>query len=88
MPATCLLPQQNHAAVFEEMAGAAMAAIEIQGASGEEFSHDRGDADLTALEKEVDVIVHKDPGIVPSASYSETQVKASFLLLYRPYFYE
>jgi len=45
------------------MAGATVAAIEIQGVPGEKFSHDGGDAGFAALEKDVDVIVHKDPGV-------------------------
>jgi len=58
-----LITEDGFVAVLEEMAGAAMAAIEIQSVPGEEFSHDGGDAGLAALEKDVDVIVHEDPGI-------------------------
>jgi len=58
-----LIAEDGFVAVLEEMAGAAMATIEIEGVPSKEFSHDSGDACLAALEKEVDVIVHKDPGI-------------------------
>ena len=58
-----LIAKDGFVAVLEEMAGAAVATIKIQGVPGEEFSHDRGDARLAALEKDVNMIVHKDPGI-------------------------
>jgi len=40
-----------------------MATIKVQGMPSEKFSHNGGDARFAALEKEVDVIVHKNPGI-------------------------
>lgn len=58
-----LIAEDGFVAVLEEMAGAAIAAIKIQGVPGEEFSHDCGDARFSALKKEVNVIAHKCPGV-------------------------
>jgi hypothetical protein len=58
-----LVAEDGFVAVLKEMAGAAIAAVKIQGIPCEEFSHDRGEACFAALEKDVDVIVHKDPSV-------------------------
>jgi hypothetical protein len=50
-------------AVLEQMPAALMAAVVILGIPSELFSHDSGDAVLAALKKNVDMVVHEDPGI-------------------------
>ncbi len=40
-----------------------MTSVEILGIPRKELAHDAGDALLAALEENVDVIVHEDPGI-------------------------
>ena len=45
------------------MPGAAMAAVKILSVPREKFSHNGGDPLLAAFEEEMDVIVHKHPGI-------------------------
>ena len=44
------------------MPGAAVAAIEVLGVPRKELSHGSGNAVFPALEEDMDVIVHKDPG--------------------------
>jgi len=51
-----LIAEDGFVAVLEKVAGAAVAAIEMQGVPGEEFSHDGGDAGFAALEQDVDVL--------------------------------
>jgi len=58
-----LIAEDGFVAVFEEMAGAAVTTIKIEGVPGEKFAHGSGNARLTALENEVDVVVHQDPGV-------------------------
>jgi len=55
--------QDRFVSIFKEMPGAAMAAIEVLSVPGKKFSHDGGDTPLTALEEDVDVTVHKYPGV-------------------------
>jgi len=50
-------------AVLEQMAGALMATVVVLGIPGELFSHDAGDAVFAAFKKNMNVIVHEDPGI-------------------------
>jgi hypothetical protein len=45
------------------MPGADMAAVKILGVPCEKLSHNGGDTLLAAFEKDMDVIVHKHPGV-------------------------
>jgi len=45
------------------MPSALVAAVVVLGVPGELFSHDGGDAVFAAFEKNMDVVVHEDPGI-------------------------
>jgi hypothetical protein len=49
--------------VLEQMPGALMAAVIVLGVPREELPHDGGDAVRAALKKNVDMVVHEDPGI-------------------------
>jgi hypothetical protein len=55
--------QDGFVAIFKEMPSAAMAAVKVLSVPGEKFSHDGGDTLLAALEEEMDVTVHKYPGV-------------------------
>jgi hypothetical protein len=48
---------------LEQVAGAFVAVIEVLGVPGELFAHNGGDAVFAAFEKDMDMIVHEDPGI-------------------------
>jgi hypothetical protein len=50
-------------AILEEMSCAVMASIEVYSVPGEEFFHNCRNALFAAFEQNMDVIVHKDPGI-------------------------
>ena len=50
-------------AVLEQMSAALVAAVVVLGIPREQFSHDGGDALLAALKKNVNVVIHEDPGI-------------------------
>ena len=50
-------------AVLEQMSGALMTAVVVLGVPGELLAHDGGDAVLAALKKNMNVIIHQDPGV-------------------------
>ncbi len=45
------------------MAAALMTAVVVLGVPGEQLPHDGGDAVLAALEENMDMVVHENPGI-------------------------
>ena len=62
-------------AVFEEMTGAAVFAVEVLGIPREELSHDRGDTVFAAPEQDVDVIAHEDPCVNRAFSFFDVLAK-------------
>jgi len=50
-------------AVLEQVSGALMTAVVVLCVPGEQFSHNCGDAVLATLEKDMNMVVHEDPGI-------------------------
>jgi hypothetical protein len=55
--------QDGFVTIFKEMPGAAMAAVKILSVPREKLSHDGGNPLLAAFEEEMNVIVHKHPGV-------------------------
>jgi len=53
------------------MPGAAMAAVEVLGVPREELSHDGGNPVLSALEENMDVVIHKDPGVDGAFAFAD-----------------
>ena len=69
-------------AVLEQMSGALMAVLVVLSIPREEFSHDGGDAVLADLKKNMNVVIHEEPGVngafplrnVPSEGFKEPRL--------------
>jgi hypothetical protein len=55
--------EDGFVAVLEQMSAALMAAVVVLSIPREELSHNSGDAVIAALEKNMNVVVHEDPGV-------------------------
>jgi hypothetical protein len=71
-----LIAEDGFVAVFEEMAGAAVTTIKIECVPGEKFAHGSGNARLTALENEVNVIVHQDPSVKNALPFRDNSTES------------
>ncbi len=67
------IAEDGFVAVLEEMAGAAVTSVEVQGVPGEELAHESRDARLVAFEENVYVIVQQCPGIDCAFSLGQDQ---------------
>ena len=58
------------------MAGATVTAVVVLSVPGQKLPHDGGDALLAASKKEVDVVVHKDPGVDKAVAFADVLAEA------------
>jgi len=62
-------------AVFEEMPGSTVSAIEVLSIPGEEFSHDGRNAFFAAFKEDVDMVVHERPCVDRAFSFFDVLAK-------------
>ncbi|MEK6725820.1 MAG: hypothetical protein AABY54_04610 [Deltaproteobacteria bacterium] len=60
--------ENGSVSIFEEMAGAVVATVEILGVPRKELPHESGNAVLAAFEQEMNVVAHENPGINTTVS--------------------
>jgi hypothetical protein len=68
--------QYGFVPIFEEVPGAVMSPIEVEGIPGEELSHDGRNAVLATLKKNMHMIAHKDPSIDTALPFSHRLTEA------------
>jgi hypothetical protein len=57
------------------MSGATVFAVKVLGVPGEELSHDGRDAVLSALEENMDMVIHKNPGVNSAFAFVDVLAK-------------
>ena len=58
------------------MAATTVTAVVVLGVPGQKLPHDGGDALRAASKKEVDVVVHEDPGVDKAVAFADVLAEA------------
>jgi hypothetical protein len=69
------IAENGFVSIFEQVAGAAVFAVEVLGVPGEELPHDRGDALFAAPEQDMDMIAHEHPGVYRARCFLDGHAK-------------
>jgi hypothetical protein len=84
-----LIAENRLEAVFKEMSGTIMATVEGLGVPSKKFAHYRRNSQIAALKQNVDMGVHKDPGVYGCSRFcnvfTQALQKSGLIFIVRKY---